>query len=115
MIKKSSLVSEQQRFIDLMQQNPYGEITFPVLRGRPDFRTAFRIVREYKFGADNRPRPEANLADFSLKHQTLELFEILRGLPDGHLVTIRVMGGQPFSLKTVAPQHPMPPSSEDNA
>jgi hypothetical protein len=55
------------------------------------------VLREVPIGRLGRPRPEADLANFELKHDVMVLFEQLEGIGDGQ-VGIKVERGLPVKL-----------------
>jgi hypothetical protein len=98
---KSSLSPDRRRLIELMQRVNFGRIEgLAVRHGEPviDDANPPRVVLELKFGADNGPRPEARIADFSLKAQVLELFAHLDRLRNAHIESLTVKHGLPFGM-----------------
>ena len=96
---KSSLSQTQRRLISLMQRINFGRIEGLVVRdGQPVFDSPPRVTREVKFGAENRPRPEAAKADFALKAQVREFFARIEALGSGGICSIEVKHGLPFKM-----------------
>lgn len=82
-----------------MQRVNFGRIeNLQVENGEPRLETA-TLVRAVKFGADNRPRQELSLADFSLKQQVVELFSMMDELREGVIASIELKYGIPFSME----------------
>ena len=85
--------------MELMQRVNFGRIEhLAVLGGEPVFDPPPRVVREIKFGGDNRPRPEIAKADFPLKSRVRGLFARLEALGDGVILCIEVQHGLPFKM-----------------
>lgn len=55
--------------------------------------------QQVKIGGENSPRAEMAYADFLLKHQTIEMLEAITQLENGHVLTIEVKHGLPFSME----------------
>lgn len=99
-ISKSVLTEPQVRLVELLQQLNFGRIEGLRIRGgEPVFDPAPRVVRKLKMGADNAPRPEADLEDFWLKRPTIEMLETIAHLGDGQILSIDVKHGLPFALE----------------
>jgi hypothetical protein len=93
-IAKSVLTEPQARLVGLLQQINFGRIEgLQVRGGMPVFEPPPRIVQKLKMGGDNAPRPEAALADFLLKRQTIDLLDVVAKLGDGEIRTIEVHHG----------------------
>jgi hypothetical protein len=83
-----------------MQTLNFGRIEcLQVRNGEPVFDPAPRAVHKMKLGAENSPRPEAELNDFWLKHQTVELFGAIERLGNGQVLSIDVKHGLPFAVE----------------
>jgi hypothetical protein len=48
---------------------------------------------------DNAPRPEANLEDFWLKQQVVEMLTAIAELGEGKVLSIEVRNGLPFAVE----------------
>ena len=98
--KKSSLSPARQKLLRLMQSINFGRIEkLCVSGGDPVFTPLPRVVREIKFGAENGPRSEGKLKDFTLKTQHRELFATLDRMGDQTVESIEVQHGLPFRIK----------------
>lgn len=100
-IPKSSLSPARRRLVELMQRVNFGRIEGLLVReGDPVFddRSPPRVVLEVKFGADNGPRPESDISDFSLKTQVVDLFAHLSRLRNGRIEALSVKHGLPFGM-----------------
>lgn len=96
---KGGLSLSRRRLVELMQQVNFGRLegvrvcdAEPVLDPQPG------IVREIKFGGDNRPRRELATDDFALKAQVVELFEHLDRVRDCRIETLDIKHGLPFRM-----------------
>jgi len=90
--------------VDLLQDLNFGRIEgLHVRGGEPTFEPAPRIVQKLKMGGENGPRPESTLDDFWLKHQVVEMFDVIAGIGEGQVLAIDVKNGLPFSLEVVHP------------
>lgn len=85
-----------------MQAIGFGQVKRLAIRnGDPQPDPTPEVVVEWKFGAaENGPRPESRLGQFTLKSQVSELFERLDQLGDVVIDTIEVRHGLPFRLIT---------------
>jgi hypothetical protein len=96
---KASLSPARRRLLERFQQINYGRVErLTVQAGEPVFEPPPRVVREYKLGAENGPRPELNASDYLLKAAVIELFGVLDRLPDGTIDVIEVKAGLPFRV-----------------
>jgi hypothetical protein len=97
---KSSLSPSQRQLTELCQVVKDGRIeNVPVSNGEPSFDPPPRVIRKLKMGGDNAPRPEANLEDFWLKHQVIEMLAAIAELGNGKVLSIEVRHGLPFMLE----------------
>ena len=97
--RKSSLTPSQQNLLAEMQRINFGRIFDLTVRdGQPVMDPPPRVVREIKFGGDNRPRPEVAKADFTVKAQVRDLFAQLEALGDGVIPCIEIQRGLPFRM-----------------
>ena len=101
-----SCPSEPRRqLVRLMQDLNFGRIEGLVVRDREPVLTPMpRVVREYKFCGENGPRRERHMADFHLKSQVVELFQLLDDLADGRIEVIEVQHGLPFRVLVASPK-----------
>jgi hypothetical protein len=100
---KSSLSAPQKRLLEALQKTNFGRIEGLTIRaGEPTFNPMPRIVKDVKLGApDNGARPEALAADFALKREHIELFEMLIRVGDGVIECLEIKAGLPFRISTV--------------
>lgn len=90
------LSSGQRRLVDLMSEIRFGRIELSVAAGQPSFDPYPIVVREWLLGCV--ATPSAHLvADFTLKSEVIELFQILHQVGAGRL-TIEVRHGLPFKV-----------------
>jgi hypothetical protein len=88
--------------VSLMQKVNFGRIeAFAILDGEPDFTLPPQVLREFKPGGENGPRPETELADFELKREVVELFEHFGQLKNGVVHSLEVKHGLPFKVTTI--------------
>ena len=89
----------RQKILRLMQENPFSRIEqLAVTNGQPQFDPATKIIAEHKFGANDGPRREAELADFVLKKEHVDLFRQFDEIGSGVILTLEVRGGMPFRM-----------------
>ena len=94
------LSEPRKRLIRLMQCINFGRISFHVRRGEPDVDRSWRTRRTVKLGGgENRPRPEAELADFEFCREQAALLDTLDHIADGACVTVEVRHGVPFLVE----------------
>jgi hypothetical protein len=88
------------RLLRLMQEIHFGSIEELEIRGgEPIFNPPPRVVREIKFGGDNRFRPETAINDFAVKLQVAELLNLLTRIGDGSIERLEVQHRIPFRMK----------------
>ncbi len=89
----------RQKLLRLMQGNPFSRIeNLAVINGQPQFDPTTKIIAEHKFGANDGPRREAELADFVLKKEHVDLFQQFDEIGSGVILTLEVRGGLPFRM-----------------
>jgi len=82
-----------------MQENPYCQIEqLAVVNGQPRFEPKTKIIAERKFGVNDGPRREAELAEYSLKKEHLDLLRQFDEIGSGVILTLEVRGGLPFRM-----------------
>ena len=97
---KSSLTESQARLVELLQELNFGRIEcLGVKAGEPFIEPAPRVIQKVKMGAENGPRREISLSDFTLKHQTIEMLDVIAGIGDGRVLAIEVKNGLCFSIE----------------
>lgn len=80
-----------------MQRVNYGEIRRLIIsNGEPVLSPLPVIVRAVKFGAENGPRVQASLEDFTLKDQVVQFLNELAEVCDGEVEIVEVKAGLPF-------------------
>ena len=98
-LKKSQLSLDRRLLVELMQGINFGRVENLVIRnGQPVLASPASIVREFKFGSDNAPRPELDADDFVLKRQLVELFDLLDDYGDGVIEVLEIKHGMPFRM-----------------
>ena len=96
---KSDLTPARRRLIELAQRVNFGRIeNLRVREGEPVFDPPPRVIREVKFGGENRPRPEAAKSDFALKTEMVNLFEHLKEVGNGMITRLEIQHGLPFRM-----------------
>ena len=97
---KSALSPARRRLVELLQTINFGRLEhLPVQGGEPVLDPLPPITREYKFSAENGPRPEATRPDCALKPQHLDLMHVLDEVRDGTIAVIICKHGIPFSCE----------------
>ena len=99
-ITKSALSGAERRLIELLQRVNFGRIERVQVRdGVPIWNPAPHIVQTRKMGGARGPREEASLQDFWLKQPVIDLFETIREIGDGEILSITVMHGLPHVVE----------------
>lgn len=92
----ATLPPAEERLVKLMQEVNHGRIKGLVVRnGNLIFEPRPRVLRDFKPGGENGPRPETRLQDFLLKREVVDLLDFLSCLADA-IVDIEVKGGLPL-------------------
>ena len=95
----SGLAAARQKLLRLMQENPYSRIdNLTIAIGDPVFEPTTKIIAEHKFGTNDGPRREAELADFVLKKEHVDLFRQFDEIGSGVILALEVRGGIPFRM-----------------
>ena len=95
----STLSPARRQLLLRLQTLNFGRIENLRLQdGEPVLDPPPRVVREIKFGGDNSPRPEADLRDFQLKAQVIELFRHFDRIQNGVVRLIEIKHGLPFKM-----------------
>jgi len=95
----SALTPCRRDIVGLMQRINFGRVEdLHVRNGEPVFDPPPRVIREVKFGGENRPRPEAAKADFALKAEVVDLFSKLAMLGNGVIAQLEIQHGLPFRM-----------------
>ena len=105
---KAQLSSRRRQLVEIFQKVNFGSIeNLRVSGGEPYFEPYPTIFRDIKFGSsvENGPRPELGKANFRLKAQLLELFEVLDHLQDGVIRLVEIKNGLPFRIVVQEPAH----------
>jgi hypothetical protein len=98
-LQKSSVPLPQQQLVELMQRINFGRIEGLVIGdGRPVLDPPPQITREIKLSGENGPRPEAEIGDFSLKSQVIELFAYFDEIQNGVIDVLEIKHGLPFRM-----------------
>ncbi len=96
---KSELTATRRRLLEMTQRVNFGRIEdLHVRNGEPVFDPPPRVIREVKFGGENRPRPEAAKADFVLKAEVIDLFAQLEEVGNGVITRLEIQHGLPFRM-----------------
>lgn len=107
-VSKQQLTPNRARLVEMMQRLNFGRIErLQVVGGEPQFDPPPSVIREVKFGADNRSRAESALRDFTLKAEVCEMFDEIADISDGVVEVLIVKHGLPFSMQ-VAESPPTP-------
>jgi hypothetical protein len=94
--RKSHLTHRQRQLVELMQKLNFGSIEgLHVHDGEPVFTPPPRRVRVFKLKGENGPRREATKSDFVLKSNVDELFDLLKAMGCGIILSIKVEHGIP--------------------
>lgn len=103
----STLSAVDQWLLRQCQHVAFGRLTVTVRGGHVHPASGFKIARTQKVAADadNGPRPQLGRADFVLRQEHLDLLRHLRTLPNGTVVTIKVVLGLPASTVDVEEVH----------
>ncbi len=103
-ISKSCLSPAQARLLELLQGLNFGRVeALRVRAGEPFFDPPPRVIQTVKLGSDNGPRPELSYADFRLKHQIVEMLDIVSSLGEGEIRAIDVRHGLPYCMEIDRP------------
>jgi hypothetical protein len=93
------LTTACKQLLQIMQENPYSRIEqLAVTNGQPQFEPTTKVIVEHKFGANDGPRREAELADYALKKEHIELLRQFEVIGSGVILTLEVRGGLPFRM-----------------
>ena len=96
---ESSLPPSCQRLVELMRRLHFGRIEgLRVRDGQPVLDPPPRIVREFKFGSEDLPRPGGGHGESLLKMQMRDFFVRLTQLGDAVVLTLEVKHGLPFRM-----------------
>lgn len=96
---KASLPPARRQLLERLQQINFGRVEGLVVRNQqPVLDPPPTVIREVKFGAENGPRPELHVDDFTLKSQVVELLDALDDLCDGVIDVLEVKHGLPFRM-----------------
>lgn len=90
-----------KQLLRIMQENPFSRIEhLAVVNGQPQFEQTTKVIAEHKFGANDGPRREAELTDFVLKKEHIELFRQFEDIGSGVILALEVRGGMPFRMQS---------------
>jgi len=99
-----SLSPRRRAIIELMQRINFGHIEGLVVRGgEPVFDPPPRVIRTWKSGGDNGPRPQARSVDFGLKREVVEFFEHIERIGDGVVRCVEIRHGLPVQAEIEEP------------
>jgi len=95
----ASLPPAREHLVRLMQEINFGEIKGLIFQeGEPIFNPPPRILRNIKFGGENKPRPETTKQDFILKAKICDLFAHLEILGSGTINSLKIKEGLPVVM-----------------
>ena len=93
------LEPEGRLLIEMMQSMNFGRIEQLCVRGgKLIMSPPPRVVRDVKIGGENGSRPEANLSDFALKKEVVELLGQIACLNNATIHSIEIKHGLPFKM-----------------
>jgi hypothetical protein len=96
---KSGLSDGRRKFVELMQDNPFCQFKNVQIRdGEPVLDPLPSIIREFKFGTENRVHSSRDKRDFLLKQQHIELFALFEQIGTGMIAVLDVKAGLPFRV-----------------
>ena len=96
---KQSLSPNQRRLVEVMQQVNFGRIEgLHVADGQPVFDPPPRLIRDFRIGKNNAPHPALERADFVLKEEVRELFDLMAQQPHACIETLVVQDGLPVRM-----------------
>ena len=91
--------AKRKYLLRLMQENPYSRIDNLIIAfGDPVFEPTTKVIAEHRFGGNDGPRRQAELADFVLKKEHVDLFRQFDEIGSGVILTLEVKGGLPFRM-----------------
>jgi hypothetical protein len=98
-LTKVSSSNSRRDLLELMQEANFARIEgLQVRDGDPVVKPRPRVIQEIKFCAENGPRPERGIADFTLKKQVIELFALFDEMQNGTIDLLEVKHGLPFRV-----------------
>jgi hypothetical protein len=90
----------RRRLTELMQRLNFSRIEGLVVRGgEPVFDPPPRVIRTWRSGGDNGPRPQVQSVDVDLKRDVVEFFEHLKRFGDGVVRCIEIRHGLPLHME----------------
>jgi hypothetical protein len=93
---KRALSPARQRFVELMQENPYGRIrAFEVHGGEPVFTQLTTIEEEIVLGKADVSTTSRPSADFTLKKEVVALFEYFDRKQNFSIKKLEIQDGLP--------------------
>lgn len=96
-MRKKDLSGPWQALLVGMQQINHGRIErLRIVRGQPLLDAPARIVRAFKAGGENGPRPEALLEDFDLKSEVVEFHDDMTRRGEVMIESLVIKHGVPF-------------------
>ena len=96
---RAGLSPARAYLVKKMQELNFGRIEdLAVKNGEPVFDPPPRVVREFKFGKKDGPRPEAAKPNFTLKTEVLDLFAQMEAMGDGVIQCLEIQRGLPFRM-----------------
>jgi hypothetical protein len=99
-VQKRDLSHDGMQLLELMQRINFGRIEgLQVVNGEPVFSSIKSARSIHKLKGENGPRPELEIADFSLKQEVCELFRLIDRVGNGELDLIEIKHGLPFIVE----------------
>ena len=99
-VSKSSLSPARTRLLELFQSLNFGRLeALKIYDGQPVFDPPPRVVQIVKVGAENGPRRERSYTEFFLKHEIVEVFDLISSVGQGEIERIDVQFGLPQRLE----------------
>lgn len=96
---KRALSQLQMALVELMQRLNFGRIErLTIVDGEPVIGPTTVVVREHKFGGENGPRSELNVANFALKRAVVELLDLIAEIQNDEIDQLEVRYGLPFRV-----------------
>lgn len=96
LLRFTQLSAPRQALVRLFQSVNFGQIGgLSIRNGDPVYHPAPTVLIDVKLDADEGERPEADLADFTLRDEVCRLLDRLDQLQNGTLERIEVRSGVP--------------------
>lgn len=104
-ISTCDLRRSERMFMVEMQRLGYGRFeSVRIESGELLMEPAPTVIRSIKFGSSTINRPKEVDGEFQLKAETAQLFQFVRGVDAGEILSLEVRGGIPFSMEIAESQ-----------